>query len=184
MICTKRFRRQLLRLFDHRYRMAEIVQRFHGIHIQTDTFFPQKFHQFRIPPPSLMSGHIEGNDPSFLQFFQRLIDRRMHLFFLIHIFSLLSFSPSTNQMLFIHEKRTGDITCPHCHSIVLLCIFSTSAKTMFSEFVVGIFASKYLLLRNCICPQPQANYSLLTISQVIPQPDLFTFFFRLETYKI
>jgi hypothetical protein len=83
----------------------------------------------------------------------------------------------------MQQKRTGEITCPHCHSIVLLCIFSTSAKTMFSEFVVGIFASKYLLFRNCIRPQPQANYSLLTISQVIPQPDFFAFF-RLETYKI
>ena len=105
MIRTECFRRQLLCLFDHRYRMAEIVQRFHGIHIQTDTFFTQKFHQFRIPPPSLMPGHIEGNDPSFLQFFQRLIDRRMHLFFLIHIFSLLSFPrPQIKYCLYVTVK--------------------------------------------------------------------------------
>ena len=43
-ICVVRAKcicRQLLRLIDHGNRMAQIVQRFHGIDIQTDTLFPQ-----------------------------------------------------------------------------------------------------------------------------------------------
>ena len=41
MFSTKCVSRQLLRLFDHGYRVAQIVQGLHGIHVDTDTPLPQ-----------------------------------------------------------------------------------------------------------------------------------------------
>ena len=71
--------RQLLRLSDHRDRVAEIVQRLHGIHVDPHTFFSQKFHQFRISFSVLMSRNIKGHDPLLPETFQRLIDGRPFL---------------------------------------------------------------------------------------------------------
>jgi len=64
VICPESLRRQFLRLFDDRHRMAQVVKRLHGIHIQTHTFLPQKFHELRVATPSLVPRHIERNDSS------------------------------------------------------------------------------------------------------------------------
>ena len=76
MIRTERLCRQLLRLLDHRYRMAQIVQRLHGIDVDTDAPFSEELHELRIAPSMLMSRNVEGNDPVSPETFQRLIDRR------------------------------------------------------------------------------------------------------------
>ena len=72
-------RRQLLRLTDHRDRMAEIIKRLHGININPHTFFSQKLHKFRVSFSVLMSRNIKGHDPHFSETFQRLINRRPFL---------------------------------------------------------------------------------------------------------
>ena len=82
---------QFLRPADHRHRMSQIVQRFHGIHIQADTFLSKKLCQFRIPPASFMSRHVEGHYPSSPEFFQRLVDRGGFLIIQIHLHSLCLF---------------------------------------------------------------------------------------------
>ena len=73
MIRPKRICCQLFRLIDHRDRMAEIVQRFHGIDIQTNTLFPQKRHQFRVAASALVPRHIKRNDTLLTEAFQCLI---------------------------------------------------------------------------------------------------------------
>ena len=66
--------------------MTQVVQRLHGIHIQTYTFLPQKLRQLRVPSPPLMSGNIKRDHSSFPETLQRLIDGRTFLLFNIHFF--------------------------------------------------------------------------------------------------
>lgn len=79
MGCAEGLSRQFLRLLDDGNRMAEIIQGFHGIHINPHTLLPQKLHQFRIPFSVLMSRNIKGHDPHFPETFQRLVDGRPFL---------------------------------------------------------------------------------------------------------
>ena len=72
-------RRQLFRIPDDGHRMAQIVQRLHGIDIHAHAFFSQKSGQLGIAAPALVSGHIERNNPLFFKSFQRLINRRLLL---------------------------------------------------------------------------------------------------------
>ena len=76
MCCTKSIRGQFFGLFDHGNRMAQIIQRFHGIDINADTPLSQQFYQLRVSAASFMAWHIEGDDPLTAEFFQRLIDGR------------------------------------------------------------------------------------------------------------
>ena len=75
MCRAKRIRRQFLRLLDYRNRMAEIIQRFHGIHIDSDAFFPQQFHQLRIPSASFMARHVKRYDPLLAEALQSAVNR-------------------------------------------------------------------------------------------------------------
>ena len=79
MRSSESLRRQLFRRANNRYRVAQIIQRLHRIHIQPHAFLPQKLHQLRIASSSLMTGYIEGNDPPGPEFLQRLVDRGVFL---------------------------------------------------------------------------------------------------------
>ena len=73
--------RQFLRFANNRYRMAKIIQRFHGIHINADTALTQQFHQFRVAPAALVPRHVEGDHTLTAEFFQCRINRRFLLTF-------------------------------------------------------------------------------------------------------
>ncbi len=76
MGCAKGLSRQLFRLQDDRYRMAEVVQRLHAVHVYADTLLPQKCGQLRIAPAPLVARHVKGNDPHLPEGLQRLVDGR------------------------------------------------------------------------------------------------------------
>ncbi len=78
---TKSISGQLLGLLDDRNRMAEIIQRFHGIHINADTALAQQLHQFRVTPAAFVPRHIEGDHTLTAEFFQCRINRRFLLTF-------------------------------------------------------------------------------------------------------
>ena len=73
---TKGGRCQFFRLQDDRYRMAEVVQRLHAVHVYADTLLSQKRGQLRVAPASLVARHVKGNDPHLPEGFQRLVDGR------------------------------------------------------------------------------------------------------------
>ena len=85
MRCTKSICCKFFCFPDHWDRMAEIIQWFHWIDIQTYTFFSQKLCKFRISSSSFMSGHIKRNDSLSAKTFQCFINGRMLLFFIIHL---------------------------------------------------------------------------------------------------
>ena len=76
MGCAEGFRRQLLRVPNHRNGMAEIIERFHGVDIHGHAAFPQELRQLRIAAAPLVAGHIKRNDTHPPELLQRLIDRR------------------------------------------------------------------------------------------------------------
>ena len=76
VVRSERVRRQFLRLFDHGDRVAQIVQRLHGIHVNADAPLPEKLHQL---PPMLVSRNVKGDHPVPAEPFQRLVDRRSFL---------------------------------------------------------------------------------------------------------
>ena len=65
---------QLLRLPDDRYRVAEIVQRFHAVDVHAHALLAQKGRQLGVAPPALVAGHVEGHHPHLPELFQRLVD--------------------------------------------------------------------------------------------------------------
>ena len=74
---------KVLGVFDDRDRVAEIVQRFHGVDVEADAFFAQKLYEFRVAAAALVARHIERDHALAAEFFQRLIDRRFLLTFQI-----------------------------------------------------------------------------------------------------
>ena len=67
---------QLLCFPDDRYRVAEIIQRLHAVHIHAHALLAQKGGQLRVAAASLVAGHIKGHHPHFAELFQRFIDGR------------------------------------------------------------------------------------------------------------
>ena len=94
---------QLFCFTDHRYGMAEIIERLHAVYIHTYTFLSQKFSKLRISSSSFMSWHIEGYHPHTQEFFQSFMNRCMILVQFkttsVHCFSISS--------SFICTKKTG-----------------------------------------------------------------------------
>ena len=81
---AKGVRREFLRVLDDRYGMAEVIQRFHRVHVDTNAFFSQQFDEFRVAAPAFMSRHIKGNNPLLSKLHKRLINRRALLNVEIH----------------------------------------------------------------------------------------------------
>ena len=65
---------QFLRFADNGYRMAEIIQRLHAVHIHPNALLAQKGGQFRVAASPLMTGHIKGNHAHLAEIFQRFVD--------------------------------------------------------------------------------------------------------------
>ena len=65
---------QFLRFADDGYRMAEIIQRLHAVHIHPNALLAQKGGQFRVAASPLMTGHIKGNHAHLAEIFQRFVD--------------------------------------------------------------------------------------------------------------
>ena len=74
MCCSKGICCQFFCLPDHRYRMTEIIKRFHAVYIHAYTFLPQKLSKLRISSSSFMSWHIEGYHPHAPEIFQSLVN--------------------------------------------------------------------------------------------------------------
>ena len=53
---------QLLSLLDDGNRVAQVVQRLHGIYIHAHALLPQKGGKLRRSLAPLMPGHVEGDD--------------------------------------------------------------------------------------------------------------------------
>ena len=68
-------RRQLLCLPDDGYRVAQVVQGLHAVHVQVDALFSQEGRQLRVAPAPLVAGHVEGHHPHEPEALQRLVDR-------------------------------------------------------------------------------------------------------------
>ena len=65
---------QVLRLPDHRDRMAQVIQGLHAVYIHANASLSQKCGELRIAPPVLMSRHIKGNHPHLAEPLQCLIN--------------------------------------------------------------------------------------------------------------
>ena len=76
MLCAKRLGRKILRFFDHRHGMTQIVQRLHGIHVNADALLAQQLDQFRIPPSVFVSRYVKGYHAVSAKPLQRLINGR------------------------------------------------------------------------------------------------------------
>ena len=100
--------RQLLRFLDDRNRMTQIVQRFHGIHIDSHAPFSQQFHQFRISPAAFVPRHIEGDYTLTTEFFQRCINGRFLLTFPVQD------HPSFLQDFTLAHKKSSVPVWAHC----------------------------------------------------------------------
>ena len=72
---------QFLRFLDDRNRMAQIVQRLHGIDVDADAAFPQQFHKLGVAAAALVARHIKRHHALPPELFQRLVDRRPFLTF-------------------------------------------------------------------------------------------------------
>ncbi|MPM21768.1 hypothetical protein SDC9_68213 [bioreactor metagenome] len=72
----KRVRRELFRFADNGNRMAEIIERLHGVDVDADALFAQQLNKLRIAAPALMPRHVERYDPLFTELGERLIDGR------------------------------------------------------------------------------------------------------------
>ena len=73
--CAEGVGGQLLGLPDDRYRVAEIVQRFHAVDVHTHALLAQKGRQLRVAPAALVARHIEGDHPHLSELLQSLVDR-------------------------------------------------------------------------------------------------------------
>ena len=71
---AKGVRRQLLGLPDDRHRVAEVVQRLHAVDVHAHTLLAQEGRQLGVAPPSLVAGHVKGDDPHLPEPLQRLVD--------------------------------------------------------------------------------------------------------------
>ena len=75
MGCAKGIGSQLLGLPDDRYRVAEIVQRFHAVDVYAHALLAQKGRQLRVAQAALVARHIEGDHPHLSELLQSLVDR-------------------------------------------------------------------------------------------------------------
>ena len=93
MGCAKGIGGQLLGLPDDRYRVAEIIQRLHAVHVHTHALLAQKGRQFRVAAAPLVAGHIKRYHTHLPELLQRLINGRAALIqpepctVLTHLFS-------------------------------------------------------------------------------------------------
>ena len=79
---------QLLRLTDDADRMAQVVQRLHGVDVHGHALFPEEFCQLGIAASAFMPGDIKRDDTHILKMFERLLDGRaglVHSFAFFHI---------------------------------------------------------------------------------------------------
>ena len=101
---------QLLCFPDDRYRVAEIIQRLHAVHIHAHALLAQKGGQLRVAAASLVAGHIKGHHPHFAELFQRFIDGRTVLVqpepcsVLTHVFSSVP-DPDANKKAQVPHKK-------------------------------------------------------------------------------
>ena len=65
---------QFFGLPDDRYRVAEVVQRFHAVHIHAHALLAQKGGQLRVAPAALVARHVKGHHPHLPELFQRFVD--------------------------------------------------------------------------------------------------------------
>ena len=70
---------ELLRLADDADRVAQVVQRLHGVDVHGHALFAEEFGQFGVAAPALVSGDIKRDDTHIFKVFERLFDRRTGL---------------------------------------------------------------------------------------------------------
>ena len=102
MGCAKGIGGQLLGLPDDRYRVTEIIQRLHAVHVHTHALLAQKGRQLRVAAAPLVSGHIKGHHPHLPEPLQRLVNGGavlVELLFFVHPFHLFFTTR--------HTKNTG-----------------------------------------------------------------------------
>ena len=93
MGCAKGIGGQLLGLPDDRYRVAEIIQRLHAVHVHAHALLAQKGRQLRVAAAPLVAGHIKRYHTHLPELLQRLINGRAALIqpepctVLTHLFS-------------------------------------------------------------------------------------------------
>ena len=76
---AERVGRQFLGFPDDRHRVAEVVQRFHAVHVHPDALLPQKSREFGVAAAALVAGHVERHHAHAAEIFQRFMDRRAAL---------------------------------------------------------------------------------------------------------
>ena len=72
-------RRQLFCLQNDGYWMAEVVERFHTVHVYTNALLAQKSSQFRVATTPLVAWNVKGNHPHLPKGFQRFVYGRTFL---------------------------------------------------------------------------------------------------------
>ena len=70
---------QVLGVPDHGDRVAEVVQRLHGVDVDRDAFFSEEGGHLRIAPAALVPGDVKGDDAHVAEPFQSLVDGRSGL---------------------------------------------------------------------------------------------------------
>ena len=77
-------RGDFLRFADDGNGMAEVIQRFHGVHVRFHAALAQKGRQFRIAAPALVPRHVKRHHAHPPEILQRLVNRCARLFFPVH----------------------------------------------------------------------------------------------------
>ena len=87
-VCSaKRLCSELFRIPNHRNRMAEIIEHFHGVHVDIEAGVSEECRELRIPAPALMSRHIKGNKTCTLHPLKSLLNGSTRLREIRHYFA-------------------------------------------------------------------------------------------------
>ena len=68
--------RQFFCFPDNRYRVAEVVQRLHAVHVHAHALLAQKGRQLRVAAAPLVAGHVKGHHTHLAEAFQCFVDGR------------------------------------------------------------------------------------------------------------
>ena len=92
---TERPRRQLLRLANHRYGMAKVVEHLHRIDVDGKALLAEKVHKLRVAASALVPRHVKRHDAPALEALQSFKNRRPVLRIVVECFQSFFFLPKS-----------------------------------------------------------------------------------------
>ena len=92
---AERPRRQLLRLANHRYGMAKVVEHLHRIDVDGKALLAKKVHKLRVAASALVPRHVKRHDAPALEALQSFKNRRPVLRIVVECFQSFFFLPKS-----------------------------------------------------------------------------------------